>query len=283
MSNDGERAAASARTRWVRCVVCVRRGMRRLGGHARSSRALRIGVSVVVGICAIALAADRFYPLPAPGRSAPFSLIITARDGTPLRAFPDKLYIWRNPVALTQVSPLYVEAVVGYEDRAFWRHPGVNPFALVRAGAQWLRHGHIVSGGSTITMQVARMIDPTPRTLAGKLRQILRALQLEAHYSKREILELYLNYAPMGGVLEGVDAASRAWLGKPPSNLSHAEAAMLAVVPQAPSLLRPDRFPERARQARDKVLRRMADRWPADVVADSRVIDAYLGVQRVAA
>lgn len=246
-----------------------------LARSSLASRALRIGVPVVVGIGVVAFAADRLYSLPAPGRSAPFSLIVTARDGAPLRAFPDKLYIWRNPVALTQVSPLYVEAVVGYEDRSFWWHPGVNLFALARAGAQWVRHGHIVSGGSTITMQVARMIDPTPHTLAGKLHQILRALQLEAHFSKREILELYLNYAPMGGVLEGVDAASRAWLGKPPSNLSHAEAAMLAVVPQAPSLLRPDRFPERARQARDKVLRRMADRWPAPVVADALTEPVY--------
>src|SRR5262249_48223064 len=145
------------------------------------------------------------------------------------------------------VSPFYLEALVAYEDRWFWRHPGVNPFALGRALAQRVRHGRVVSGGSTLTMQVARMLDPMPRNVTGKLRQIARALQLELHYSKEEILVLYLNHAPMGGVLEGVEAASRAYLGKPASRLTHAEAALLTVLPQSPSLLRPDRFPERAR------------------------------------
>ncbi|WP_018443326.1 penicillin-binding protein 1C [Trinickia symbiotica] len=244
------------------------------------ARALgRRSAQVVAGLAflliGVAIVADHLYPLPAPGRSAPFALVVTARDGTPLRAFPDKLYIWRNPVTLEDVSPRYVEALIGYEDRAFWWHPGVNPFSLLRAAGQWLIHGRIVSGGSTISMQVARIIDPTPRTLVGKLHQILRALQLEAHFSKREILTLYLNYSPMGGVLEGVDAASRAYLGKPARNLSYAEAAMLAVLPQAPSLLRPDRFARRAQDARDKVLRRMADRWPAAVIHDALTEPVY--------
>jgi penicillin-binding protein 1C len=221
------------------------------------------------------MVADRLYPLPTPGRAAPFALVVTARDGTPLRAFPDKRYIWRTPITLAEVSPRYVQALIGYEDRAFWWHPGVNPFALLRAAGQWLLYGRVVSGGSTITMQVARIIDPTPHTLPGKLHQILRALQLEAHLSKREILTLYLNYAPMGGVLEGVDAASRAYLGKPASNLSYAEASMLAVLPQAPSLLRPDRFAQRARTARDKVLRRMADYWPTSVIEDALTEPVY--------
>ena len=102
-----------------------------------------------------------------------------------------------------------LEALVAYEDRAYWWHPGVNPWALARAGWQWLTGGRVVSGGSTLTMQVARILDPTPRTVAGKLKQIARALQLEWRYSKREILALYLNYAPMGGVLEGIEAAKR--------------------------------------------------------------------------
>lgn len=248
---------------------------RRLLARLPRSRRARVALAAVAGAAVLAFAADRLCPLPAPGRSAPFALIVTARDGTPLRAFPDKLYIWRNPITLAQVSPRYIEALIGYEDRAFWWHPGVNPFAIVRAAGQWLLHGHIVSGGSTITMQVARIIDPTPHTLLGKLHQVLRALQLEVHLSKREILTLYLNYAPMGGVLEGVDAASRAYLGKPPSNLSYAEAAMLAVLPQAPSLLRPDRFPKRARDARDKVVRRMADRWPQAVINDALTEPVY--------
>jgi penicillin-binding protein 1C len=226
---------------------------------------LALAVLVLLG----GLVLDRAYPLPPPGRDSPFALLVAARDGTPLRAFPDKHYIWRHPIALAQVAPSYTEALIGYEDRAFWWHPGVNPLALLRAAEQWRRYGHVVSGGSTITMQVARIIDPTPRTVAGKLHQILRAVQLELHYSKPEILTLYLNYAPMGGVLEGVEAASRAYLGKPATRLSHAEAAMLAVLPQAPSLLRPDRYPQRARVARDKVLHRMADRWSAADLRDA--------------
>lgn len=171
---------------------------------------------------------------------------------------------------IDEVSPRYVEAVVGYEDRFFWWHPGVNPFALARAAGQWLWHGRIVSGGSTLSMQVARILEPTPHTLPGKLRQIARAVQLELRLSKREILELYLSFAPMGGVLEGVEAASRAYLGKSAQRLTESEAALLAVLPQSPSRLRPDRYPQRARAARDKVLERMAGQWGAAVVADAK-------------
>lgn len=230
--------------------------------------------AVAIGIVALLLL-DHLFPLPAPGRDAPYALVVVARDGTPLRAFPDREHVWRHPVPLDGVSPLYLEALVAYEDRAFWWHAGVNPWALARAGWQWLVHGRIVSGGSTITMQVARILEPTPRTLRGKLRQIARAVQIEAHYSKREILNIYVNYAPMGGVLEGVEAASRAYLGKPARRLTHAEAAMLAVLPQRPSALRPDRYPQRARAARDKVLRRMEGRWPQSAVNDALTEPAY--------
>ena len=131
---------------------------------------------------------------------------------------------------------------------------------MLRAGGQWLRNGRVVSGGSTLTMQVARILDPHARTRTpwGKLRQMARALQLEVHLCKREILAIYLNRAPFGGTVEGVEAASWAYLGKPAARLSHAEAALLTVLPQSPSRLRPDREPERARVARDKVLARMA-------------------------
>lgn len=223
----------------------------------------------VGALAAVLLACDWLFPLPAPGRASPYALTVVARDGSPLRAFPDRDHVWRHPVALDQVSPLYLEALIRYEDRFFWWHPGVNPFSLARAAWQRLRYGRVVSGGSTLTMQVARIVDPTPRTLAGKLRQIARALQLELHYSKREIITLYLNYTPMGGVLEGVEAASRGYLGKPSSQLSHAEAALLAVLPQAPSRLRPDRHPQAARAARDKLLQRVAQRWDSAAIQDA--------------
>ena len=224
----------------------------------------------LAALLASLLLADQFLPPPLPGRSAPHAQIVLARDGTPLRAFPDRAHVWRHRVRVDEVSPRYIEALITYEDRFYWWHPGVNPVALLRAAGQWLKHGHVVSGGSTLTMQVARLLEPTPHTIAGKLRQIARAVQLELRFSKAEILELYLSFAPMGGVLEGVEAASRAYLGKPAKRLAESEAALLAVLPQSPSRLRPDRYPERARAARDKVLARMQSRWGALAVAEAR-------------
>ncbi len=229
--------------------------------------ALRLTLAAAL---ALLLFADQIFPPPLPGGAAPQAQIVLARDGTPLRAFPDRAHIWRHPVRLEEVSPRYVEALIAFEDRSFWWHPGVNPWALARAGGQWLQHGRIVSGGSTLTMQVARLLEPTPRTVGGKLRQIARALQIELRCSKREILEIYFSFAPMGGVLEGVEAASRAYLGKPARRLSESEAALLTALPQAPSLLRPDRYPERARLARDKVLARMLEHWGAATIAEAR-------------
>jgi len=233
---------------------------------------LRRAATLSLCIVALALVLDRLFPLPLPDGSGG-STVVLARDGTPLRAFPDRDGVWRYPVAVEDVSPLYVEALLTYEDRWFWRHPGVNPFALARAFAQWIVHGRLVSGGSTLTMQVARILDGTPHSALGKLRQIARALQLEAHLSKREILALYLERAPFGGTIEGVEAASWAYLGKPASRLSRAEAALLAVLPQMPSRLRPDRNADAARVARDKVLARMADLgvWTPAEVHDARV------------
>jgi penicillin-binding protein 1C len=220
---------------------------------------------------------DFAFPLPLP-KSRDSATVVTARDGSPLRAFADARGVWRYPATPEQVSPLYVQALLGYEDRWFWRHPGINPVALLRAGGQMLGSRRIVSGGSTLTMQVARIVDPglhgaRTRSVTGKLRQLLRALQLEAHLSKRDILTLYLERAPFGGTIEGVEAASWAYLGKPASKLSHAEAALLAVLPQAPSRLRPDRFPEAAQAARDKLLARMAERgvWTRAQVDDARI------------
>lgn len=227
--------------------------------------------STVVILLALLLL-DQLFPPPLP-RGRDTSTLVTARDGTPLRAFADANGIWRYPTSPEQVSPLYVEAVLAYEDRWFWRHPGINPVALLRAAGQWLQRGRIVSGGSTLTMQVARILDRHSRTPWGKARQMLRALQLEAHLSKRAILTLYLERAPFGGTIEGVEAASWAYLGKPSARLSHAEAALLAILPQAPSRLRPDRHPEAAQAARDKLLERMVVQgvWSRAAVDDARV------------
>ena len=231
------------------------------GNHPAPERALAWLRWTSVAVLLLLLALDLAFPPPLPD-AGDHATLVTARDGSPLRAFADATGVWRHPATADTVSPLYIEALLAYEDRWFRRHPGVNPVAMLRAAWQAATNGRIVSGGSTLTMQVARILEPHPRTLAGKLRQVLRALQLEAHLSKDQILSLYLERAPFGGTIEGVEAASWAYLGKPASALSHAEAALLAVLPQAPTRLRPDRAPGAARLARDKVLERI------DAVAD---------------
>jgi penicillin-binding protein 1C len=238
----------------------------------RIIRRLKRSAAVMLLAVASILLLDRIFPLPLPDPTRG-STVVLARDGTPLRAFPDTDGVWRYPVKPEDISPLYIEALLTYEDRWFYKHPGINPFALARAFGQWVVHRRLVSGGSTLTMQVARILDGTPHSAGGKLRQMLRALQLEAHLSKREILTLYLDRAPFGGTIEGVEAASWAYLGKPAARLSRAEAALLAVLPQAPSRLRPDRHADAARAARDKVLDRMADLgvWTQTEVHDARI------------
>lgn len=227
------------------------------------------------GVLTALLVLDQALPPPIPPTER--GSVIVAADGTPLRTYPSADGVWRQPVTPAQVAPLYLEALLQYEDRWFRWHPGVNPFALLRAGWQWVRAGRVVSGGSTLTMQVARILEPpapgAQRTARAKLRQLLRALQLELRLSKAEILTLYLNHAPMGGIVEGVEMASRTYLGKSAASLSHAEAALLAALPQAPSRLRPDRAPAAAEAARDKVLERLAQRgrWSAAAVADARL------------
>lgn len=240
--------------------------------RTRARRGLKAFGLGALALLAVALVLDRVFPLPLPAPDAG-STVVLARDGTPLRAFTDDTGIWRYPVTPDDVSPLYLDALLTYEDRWFYAHPGVNPVAIARALAQMAWHRRAVSGGSTLSMQVARILEPHTRTVWGKVKQMLRAVQLEAHLSKRDILTLYLNYAPFGGTIEGVEAASWAYLGKPAKRLSHAEAALLAVLPQAPSRLRPDRNADGARRARDKVLDRMAAlaRWDAATIADARI------------
>ncbi len=143
--------------------------------------------------------------------------------------------VWRYPLRLDEVPSDYLQALLHFEDRRFRHHPGIDPLALLRATWQAIRYRRIVSGGSTLTMPVARLIDPTPRSLFGKCRQALRALQLEWHLDKNQMLTLYVNYAPFGGTLEGAQAASYGYFGKPLARISPAEAALLAVLPQAPS------------------------------------------------
>ncbi|MFY0749625.1 MULTISPECIES: peptidoglycan glycosyltransferase PbpC [Pseudomonas] len=230
---------------------------------------VRWTLASLVLMIALLWLADRIWPLPLPRDD--LARVVLAEDGTPLWRFADANGVWRYPVQTSEVSPYYLDALLTYEDRWFYQHPGVNPLALVRATWQNLTGARVVSGGSTLSMQVARLLDPHSRTFHGKLRQLWRTAQLEWHLSKEQILNLYLNRAPFGGTLQGVAAASWAYLGKSPAQLTHAEAALLAVLPQAPSRLRPDRHPQRAQEARDKVLRRLAEFqvWPQAAVDEA--------------
>ncbi len=200
---------------------------------------------------------DAHYP-PDMHRSAP-SALVTASNGAPLYIFTTSDGMWRLPTTPDMVDPVYLKMLQAYEDKRFFEHPGVDPLALVRAIGQRLSAGRVVSGASTLTMQVARLLEPRPRTIRSKIIEIGRALQLEMRHSKTDILSLYLTLAPFGGNIEGVRSASLIWLGKEPSWMTPGEAALLVALPQSPSALRPDRHPQAAQAARDKVLDRMLE------------------------
>jgi penicillin-binding protein 1C len=182
---------------------------------------------------------------------------VLARDGTLLRAYTVADGRWRLGVDAARVDPTYLAMLLAYEDHRFHQHRGVDPLALLRAGWQSLRAGRVVAGGSTLTMQTARLLeDGTTGTMQGKLRQIRVALALERKLSKDDILSLYLQHAPMGGNLEGVRAGAFAWAGREPARLTEAQAALLIALPQSPARRQPDRMPDAARMARDRVLAR---------------------------
>lgn len=200
------------------------------------------------------------FPFPEAWLTPPSGTRVLDRDGTELRRYLASDSMWRFPVTLDEVSPELVTALVESEDRWFYHHPGVNPLAVVRAAWTNLTAGRVVSGASTIPMQIARMADPRERTLSAKIIETFRALQLTLNHSKTELLEIYLNTAPFGGNISGVGAASRLYFNKPPDRLSLGECALLAVLPRAPNRYNPARHPKRAMTIRDHVLRQLADR-----------------------
>ncbi|TVR10975.1 MAG: penicillin-binding protein 1C [Salinarimonadaceae bacterium] len=226
------------------------------------------------------------------------STIVLDRSGQLLRPFTTPEGRWRLPVTRDDVDPQFLRMLIHYEDRRFHEHAGIDPLAMLRAAGQAIAAGRIVSGGSTLTMQVARLLEPRgERDMAAKLRQVVRAVQLERALSKDEILDLYLLLAPYGGNLEGVRAASIAYFGREPKRLSHAEAALLVALPQSPETRRPDRFPQVAETARAKVLARAleggvidvrdADRAARETVPDGRrpfpMLAAHVAEQALAA
>ena len=236
-------------------------------GGAGSSRrrrffqiALSLAFALIVATTSFAGWVASLGPLPLEA-SRKVSTTIVDRSGKLLRAYAMADGRWRLPVdANAAVDPTYLKLLLAYEDRRFWTHSGIDPLALGRAALQFGTRGHIVSGGSTITMQLARLLEPRrERSLYAKLRQMVRAVQIERQLSKDEILDLYLALAPFGGNLEGIRAASIGYLGKEPKRLSLAEAALLVALPQSPERRRLDRHPEAAHAARDRVLARMVE------------------------
>lgn len=194
------------------------------------------------------------------GEKITYSTLVVDRNGKLLRPFITRDGFWRLPVTTADVDPRFLRMLIAYEDKRFYDHYGVDPVAMVRAAGQALWHRRVVSGGSTLTMQVARLLEPRPsRTLADKLAEMVRAVQIERQLDKQQILDLYLALAPYGGNIEGTRAAALAYFGKEPKRLSTAEAALLVALPQSPEMRRPDRRARAARIARDRVIQRLAN------------------------
>ncbi len=188
------------------------------------------------------------------------SVVATYHDGRPAHALLSEDDRWRFPTRIDDVDPAYIEALLALEDRRFYSHPGVDFIAIARATADNARAGSTVSGASTITMQLVRLLEPRPRTLRSKAVEALRALQLEMHMSKEEILEAYLRFVPYGGNYEGIEVATLSFWGRSPSGLTAAEIATLLAIPQSPGARRPT--PDNAatlRSARDDIAMRLAE------------------------
>ncbi|MDA4845644.1 penicillin-binding protein 1C [Hoeflea poritis] len=252
----------------------------RQAGKRRLTLAAASAAGLVVALGVLAAALDRAYPPPLPDSRA-LSVEVTDRDGELLRVFANREGRWRLRPDLDALDPEFTALLVAYEDKRFWSHHGVDPLAMGRAFAQMIANGRIVSGGSTITMQLARLLEPRPsRSLGAKLRQMARALQIERRMSKQEILSWYLTLAPYGGNLEGVRAASLAYFGREPDALSLQQAAMLVALPQSPESRRPDRHAEAARSASLRVLERAALKGLIDHGEVARVAGLEFSVRR---
>ncbi|MBZ4023671.1 penicillin-binding protein 1C [Rhodobacter sp. TJ_12] len=221
----------------------------------------RLFFAAALGLALVAGGRDAFddwvATTPLPPLRVPVGTEVLARDGSLLRAFAVADGRWR--LAPGPVDQAYLDALIAYEDRRFRHHAGVDPWAVLRAAGQVVWNGHVVSGASTLTMQVARLLEDGPTgTLAGKARQARLALALERKLNKDQILDLYLRLAPYGGNIEGLRAAALAWFGKEPRRLTPAQTALLIALPQSPETRRPDRHPRAAKEARDRVLDRLS-------------------------
>jgi penicillin-binding protein 1C len=206
----------------------------------------------ITGVFLVFILLNALFPLRIDIR---YSTIITDKDSTVIHAFLTPDDKWRMYTRLDEITPQLRKAIVYKEDRFFYYHPGINPLAIVRAALNNVYTGHRTSGASTITMQVARLLQPKKRSYLNKILEMFRALQLEWHFSKNEILQLYLNLVPYGGNIEGVKSASVIYFGKAPNHLSIGEIASLSIVPNDPNSLMP--------HAGNRILLNKRNKWLA--------------------
>ncbi len=224
----------------------------------------------LLGMAITLLTLDRLFPPPIE-RGQLVSFVAEDRDGRALRAFPVEDGRWRLAADLDRLDADFIDALLMIEDQRFYDHWGVDPLAVIRASGQAIQRGRIVSGASTLTMQTARLLEPRPRTLGSKLIEAFRAVQLEMRLSKDEILALYLTHTPYGGNLQGVRAASWAWFGREPDELTPDQIALLIALPQSPEVRRPDLRPHHAERARAAILERLVE---AGWISAARAEDA---------
>jgi penicillin-binding protein 1C len=215
------------------------------------ARRLAFLPSLIIFLAAFGAVLDQCFP-PDLSRLAAVGTEVLDRQGRVLALLPANRGVWR--FRADSIPPRLANLLIAVEDRRFGYHPGIDPLALARATAQLVRTGRVVSGGSTLAMQAARLLEPRPRTLRAKLIELARALQLEARFGRQGVLHIWLTLAPFGGNLEGIRAGSLAWFGVPPEALEPAEAALLVAIPRHPERLRPDRHPGTAERVRDRVV-----------------------------
>jgi penicillin-binding protein 1C len=216
----------------------------------------RLGIGFL-GLILLFFILNWIFPLP---DKIEYSTIITDDKGEVVNAFLTKDQKWRMKTELDEISPLLQKTIVAKEDRHFYSHPGVNPFAVIRAFFSNIFHMRRMSGASTITMQVAKMLEPGKRNIWSKFREMFRAFQLELRYSKKEILQMYLNLVPYGGNIEGVKAASLLYFNKNPDHLSLAEITALSIIPNKPGLMIPGKNNDFIVKERNRWLEKFAER-----------------------
>ncbi|MEO6420266.1 MAG: transglycosylase domain-containing protein, partial [Polyangiaceae bacterium] len=242
-------------------------------GKNRWIRCSAIALAVVAIPVVALIVASLFVALPpelaATGQYSE-SIEFVDRDGLVLREVRADDATRARWVTLDEVGETAANALLAAEDRRFYGHGGVDPVAVVRAAGSAVLHRRVVSGASTITMQLSRLVHPHRRTAFEKFREMALAVRIERSLSKRRILEEYVNRAPFGPSLRGLDAASRYYFDKRPSQLSLAEAATLAAIPRGPDLYAPQKHPERVLRRRDRVLERMYSAGFIDVEARDR-------------